>query len=98
MSDHLFAGPPAKLKAITINGAIHVESDDDIRRREERRRQRKSRWDKSGTNHYNPTERQTQADMAKALACFPNMDQNSKLVRPSNVIICYITHIQTNND
>jgi hypothetical protein len=26
------------------------------------------------------------------------MDQNSKLVRPSNVIICYITHIQTNND
>ena len=80
MSD-LFNPPPAKLKAITINGAIHVESEDDVQRREERRKQRKSRWDKSGHNEYNPTPQQTKADMSKALACFPNMDQNSKFVR-----------------
>lgn len=80
MSD-LFNPPPAKLKAITINGAIHVESEDDVRRREERRKQRKSRWDKSGNNDYNPTPQQTKSDMSKALACFPNLDQNSRLVR-----------------
>ncbi len=80
MSD-LFSAPPTKLKAITINGAIHVESDDDIRRREERRKQRKSRWDKSGVNPYNPSKEQISADISKALACFPNMDPNSKLVR-----------------
>ena len=81
MSANTFDPPPAKLKAITINGAIHVESEDDARRRDERRRQRKSRWDKSGTNDYNPTYEQTSADMSKALACFPNMNQNSKIVR-----------------
>lgn len=35
----------SKLKAITINGAIHVESAEDIKKKEERRKQRKSRWD-----------------------------------------------------
>ena len=43
---NLFDEPtPAKLKAITINGAIHVESAEDKQKREERRKQRKSRWD-----------------------------------------------------
>ena len=78
---NVFDPPPAKLKAITINGAIHVESEADSRRREERRKQRKSRWDKSGTNDYNPTYDQTSAAMSKALACFPNMNQQSKMVR-----------------
>ncbi len=32
------------LKAITINGAIVVESQEDIKRREQRRKERKSRW------------------------------------------------------
>jgi hypothetical protein len=32
------------LRAITINGSIHVESEEDLRRREERRKLRKSRW------------------------------------------------------
>jgi len=35
---------PAELKAITINGAVHVESDEDRKKREERRKNRKSRW------------------------------------------------------
>lgn len=49
MSDgqKLFGEPPTKLKAITINGAIQVESVEDVKNREERRRQRKSRWDQS---------------------------------------------------
>ena len=34
---------PAELKAITINGAVHVESDEDRKKREERRKNRKSR-------------------------------------------------------
>ena len=38
---------PSKLKAITINGAIVVESEEDKRKRAERRAQRKSRWDNS---------------------------------------------------
>jgi hypothetical protein len=76
---NVFDPPPAKLKAITINGAIHVESEADLRRREERRKQRKSRWDKS--SDYHPSEEQTKADMSKALACFPNMNQNSVFVR-----------------
>ena len=46
---NFFDEPPAKLKAITINGAIHVESEEDAQRREDRRKQRKSRWDKSRT-------------------------------------------------
>ena len=78
---NFFDEPPAKLKAITINGALHVESEEDAQRREDRRKQRKSRWDKSRTNDYNPTPEQTTMDMSKALACFPNMNQNSKLVR-----------------
>ncbi len=37
--------PASDLKAITINGAIRVESEEEVaRRREERRKQRKSRW------------------------------------------------------
>ena len=32
-----------ELKAITINGAVHVESDEDRKKREERRKARKSR-------------------------------------------------------
>lgn len=48
MSSNLFDGPtPPKLKAITINGAIQVESEEDRIKREERRKQRKSRWDQS---------------------------------------------------
>lgn len=43
---HLF-DQPSTLKAITINGAIVVESDEDKRKRAERRAQRKSRWDSS---------------------------------------------------
>ena len=51
---HLSFGPtPPKLKAITINGAIQVESDKDAQAREERRKQRKSRWDQSGKNGKN---------------------------------------------
>jgi hypothetical protein len=47
----LFGGPtPPKLKAITINGSVHVESDQDAKNREERRKQRKSRWDSSQKN------------------------------------------------
>ena len=34
---------PVELKAITINGAVHVESDEDRKKREERRKARKSR-------------------------------------------------------
>lgn len=46
MSNLFDQGPTApKLKAITINGAIHVESSEDIKKKEERRKQRKSRWD-----------------------------------------------------
>lgn len=48
MASNLFDGPtPPKLKAITINGAIQVESEEDRIKREERRKQRKSRWDQS---------------------------------------------------
>ena len=45
---HLF-DKPSNLKAITINGAIVVESEEDKRKRAERRAQRKSRWDNSKT-------------------------------------------------
>ena len=38
---------PSDLKAITINGAIVVESEEDKRKRAEKRAQRKSRWDNS---------------------------------------------------
>lgn len=38
---------PTDLKAITINGAIVVESAEDQRRKAERRAKRKSRWDNS---------------------------------------------------
>jgi len=42
-------GPTApKLKAITLNGAIVVESEEDARKRKERRLARKSRWDNKG--------------------------------------------------
>ena len=40
---------PSDLKAITINGAIVVESEEDKRKRAERRAQRKSRWDNPKT-------------------------------------------------
>ena len=43
---HLFE-QPTNLKAITINGALVVESDEDIRRKAEKRAKRKSRWDNS---------------------------------------------------
>ena len=42
---------PTNLRAITINGAIVVESDEDKRKRAERRAQRKSRWDNSSSNN-----------------------------------------------
>ena len=41
---------PTNLKAITINGAIVVESEEDKRRKAEKRAKRKSRWDNSSTN------------------------------------------------
>jgi len=44
---NLFGPPPEKLRAITINGCIVVESDNDVKRREERRKNKKSRWEKS---------------------------------------------------
>jgi len=64
---NVFDPPPAKLKAITINGAILVESEADFRRREERRKQRKSRWDKS--SDYHPSEEQTQIDHVTMPSC-----------------------------
>lgn len=49
MSSLFTDGPtPPKLKAITLNGAIVVESDEDRKKREERRKARKSRWDNKG--------------------------------------------------
>lgn len=44
---NLFGPPPTKLRAITINGCIVVESDNDVKRREERRKNKKSRWEKT---------------------------------------------------
>jgi len=41
---------PNNLKAITINGAIVVESEEDKRRKAEKRAKRKSRWDNSSSN------------------------------------------------
>jgi hypothetical protein len=44
-------GPtPPKLLAITLNGAIVVQSEEERRQREERRKARKSRWDNKGQN------------------------------------------------
>ena len=49
MADKLFSTPSSSsLKAITINGAIQVESEEDAKKRQERRAKRKSRWDNSG--------------------------------------------------
>ena len=49
---HLNSHPtPPKLLAITINGAITVESDEDRQKREERRKQRKSRWDSTQSRY-----------------------------------------------
>ena len=46
MSNLFDQGPtPPKLKAITVNGAIHVESEQERKSKEARRKQRKSRWD-----------------------------------------------------
>ena len=45
---------PSNLKAITINGAIVVESEEDKRKRAEKRAQRKSRWDNSKTSLHEP--------------------------------------------
>lgn len=47
---NLFDQPTTTLKAITINGAIVVESEEDKRKRAERRAQRKSRWDNTKAN------------------------------------------------
>ena len=46
MMAHLKDPPSSSsLRAITINGSIHVESEEDVaKRREQRRRERKSRW------------------------------------------------------
>ena len=45
-----------ELKAITINGSITVESEEDAKRRQERRKKRKSRWnnDQDQDNPDNP--------------------------------------------
>jgi len=40
---HLRTEESTSLKAITINGAIHVESEEDAKKREEKRKNRKSR-------------------------------------------------------
>ena len=51
---HLSSGPtPPKLLAITINGAITVESEEDRKKRDERRKQRKSRWDSTKSKYKN---------------------------------------------
>ena len=42
---------PPKLKAITINGAIHVESEADRKKKEEKRKERKSRWDQTSSRN-----------------------------------------------
>ena len=49
---HLNPGPtPPKLLAITINGSITVESEEDRKKREEKRKQRKSRWDRTESKY-----------------------------------------------
>jgi len=47
MADKLFAlEGPKELKAITVNGAVIVESEEERqRKKEERAKKRKSRWD-----------------------------------------------------
>jgi len=51
MADKLFAlEGPKELKAITINGAVHVESEEEReRKRAERAMKRKSRWDEGSS-------------------------------------------------
>jgi len=52
MSDKLFAlEAPKELKAITINGAVHVESEEERqKKRAERAAKRKSRWDEGSSS------------------------------------------------
>ncbi len=48
---HLQEPSSSGLRAITINGAIHVESEEDVaKRREKRRKERKSRWGAEASN------------------------------------------------
>ncbi len=63
-NQNVFAPVSSELKAITINGAIHVECEEDRRRREERRKQRKSRWGAQGQG-------QGQGQGQTAVAQFP---------------------------
>jgi len=51
MADRLFGGQATNLKAITINGAVHVESAEDAEKRKARAAKRKSRW---GDNPWAP--------------------------------------------
>lgn len=44
--DLLGGSSDGELRAITINGAIHVESSEDAKKRQEKRKARKSRWEK----------------------------------------------------
>ena len=48
---NLFDGPtPPKLKAITVNGAIIVESEEEAKKKAEKRKERRSRWDQTSRN------------------------------------------------
>ena len=48
---NLFDGPtPPKLKAITINGAVIVESEEEAKKKAEKRKERRSRWDQTSRN------------------------------------------------
>ena len=69
MSSNLFDTPASSLKAITINGAIVVESEEDKRKRAEKRAQRKSRWDNSKTPIIPPPS--TAAKKVKGPNCGP---------------------------
>ena len=42
---------PPKLKAITVNGAILVESEADRKKKEEKRKERRSRWDQTSSRN-----------------------------------------------
>ena len=51
MAQFLDGPTPPKLKAITINGSIQVESEDDKKNREQKRKERRSRWDQTSSRN-----------------------------------------------
>ena len=89
---HLNSGPtPPKLLAITINGSITVESEEDRKKREEKRKQRKSRWDRTESK-YNKKSKEDDNVMTPILALPPpgGIRDNpaalaSRLTMPTNI-------------